>query len=87
MIWEWLSSVGNDILPYPMPYFAGVYGNRNGNRRTLPLRPQQLLKRRVVGEALHEGRIAVHPQIGLPLANRLAQELNSDFRLAQIRRD
>lgn len=36
VIWEGLSSVGNDILPYPMPYFAGVYGNRNGNRLTYP---------------------------------------------------
>ncbi len=45
-----LSSVGTDILPYPMPYFAGVYGNHNGNRPTLPLRPQQLLERRVVAE-------------------------------------
>ncbi len=31
-----LPSVGNDILPYPMPYFAGVYGDCYGNRLTYP---------------------------------------------------
>ncbi len=36
VIWEGLSSVGNDILPHPMPCFAGVYGNRNGNSLPYP---------------------------------------------------
>jgi hypothetical protein len=27
-----LPSVGNDILPYSMPYFVGRNGNLNGNR-------------------------------------------------------
>jgi hypothetical protein len=29
-------SIGNDILPYFMPYFAGINGNANGNSVAYP---------------------------------------------------
>ncbi len=66
VIWEGLASVGNDILPYPMPEF---YGNCYGNRPTLPLRPHQLLERRVVAEGLLYLQIH-HVDVALVLRDR-----------------
>ncbi len=87
VIWEGLSSVGNDILPYPMPYFAGVYGNCYGNRPTLPLRPHQLLERRVVTQGL-EVDIAVEPDAIPPTrAERISQQRNRSFAFTEHRCD
>jgi hypothetical protein len=49
-----LSSLGNNIFPHFIPYFAGVNGKPHG----LPLRPQPILKWLTVAWRL-EGGIAI----------------------------